>query len=197
MPTMTALHDHLKQRHTGRLHADERRAEVVEAAVTAFAEAGYAGTSTEEIARLAGVSQPYLFRLFGSKQALFMAAVERGFERTRLAFVDAAKTPLPVTDYHPVLAAVGARYAELLSDRTLLRLQLHAYAASSDPVIRDFVRGQFARLIATVADASGVPVTDLRDFFALGMLMNIAAALELTEADVAWQRMCEGGVVLG
>jgi AcrR family transcriptional regulator len=194
---MTAVHDHITQHHVSRLNADERRAEVVEAAVTAFAETGYAGTSTEAIARLAGISQPYLFRLFGSKQALFMAAVERGFERTRLAFADAARTPLPVSDYDPVLAAIGARYAEMLKDRTLLRLQLHAYAASSDPVIRDFVRGQFASLIATVAEASGVPVADLRDFFAQGMLMNLAAALELTEADVAWQRMCEGGVVLG
>jgi len=193
---MTAAPAPARPRAAGRLHADERRAEVVEAAITAFAEGGYAGTSTEEIARIAGVSQPYLFRLFGSKQALFMAAVGRGFERTRLAFADAAKHPLPVTDFHPVLAAIGNRYAELLSDRTLLRLQLHAYAASSDPVIRAFVRTEFARLIASVAESSGVPVADLRDFFAQGMLMNLAAALELTEADVAWQRMCEGGVVL-
>lgn len=194
---MTAIHDHVKARHGVRLHADERRAEVVEAAVQAFSEAGYAGTSTEDIAKIAGVSQPYLFRLFGSKQALFMAAVERGFERTRIAFTDAAQHPLPVTDFDPILAAIGARYAELLKDRTLLRLQLHAYAASSDPVIRAFVRGEIAKLIATVSEASGVDPANLRDFFAQGMLMNLAAALELTEADVAWQRMCEGGVVLG
>ena len=193
---MTAAPAPAQPRATPRLHADERRVEVVEAAVTAFAEGGYAGTSTEEIARIAGVSQPYLFRLFGSKQALFMAAVARCFERTREAFRDAAKHPLPVADYDPVLAAIGARYADLLKDRTLLRLQLHAYAASSDPVVRDFVRAEFASLIAAVADASGVPVADLRDFFAQGMLMNLAAALELTQADVAWQRMCEGGVVL-
>ncbi len=194
---MTALHHHASPRHAVRLNADERRAEVVEAAIEAFAEAGYAGPSTEEIAKLAGVSQPYLVRLFGSKQALFLAAVERCFERTRLAFLDAAQHPLPVSDFHPVLAAIGARYAELLRDRTLLRLQLHAYAASSDPVIREFVRGEFAKLISTVSEASGVPSSQLRDFFAQGMLMNLAAALELTEADAAWQHMCEGGVVLG
>jgi AcrR family transcriptional regulator len=186
-----------RPRAAGRLHAAERRAEVVEAAIRAFAEGGYSGTSTEEIARLAGVSQPYVFRLFGSKQALFMAAVGRCFERTRNEFIDAARHPIPVSDYHPVLAAIGNRYAELLKDRTLLRLQLHAYAASSDPVIRDFVRAEFAGLIAATAEASGVPASDLGDFFAQGMLMNLAAALELTEADVAWQRMCEGGAVLG
>jgi AcrR family transcriptional regulator len=176
-----------------RLNADERRADVLEAAIKAFAVGGYAGTSTEEIARLAGVSQPYLFRLFGSKQALFMAAVGRCFEKVRAEFTDAARHPLPATDLHPVLSAIAARYAGMLKDLTLLRLQLHAYAASSDPVIRDFVRAEFARLIAAVSALSGEPVADLRDFFAQGMLMNLAAALELTEADVAWQLMCEGG----
>jgi AcrR family transcriptional regulator len=183
-------------RHTGRLHADERRAEVIEAAIAAFAVGGYAGTSTEEVARLAGVSQPYLFRLFGSKQALFMAAVERAFGKVRTAFEDAARHPQPVGDYNPVLAAIGNRYAGLLQDRTLLRLQLHAYAASSDPVIREFVAAQFARLIATVSALSGAPADQLRPFFADGMLMNVAAALELTEADAAWQRMCEGWVAI-
>lgn len=180
-----------------RLNADERRADVIEAALRAFSVGGYAGTSTEEIARLAGVSQPYLFRLFGSKQALFMAAVGRCFEKVSLEFADAARHPLPVDDFHPVLAAIAARYAEMLKDLTLLRLQLHAYAASSDPVIRDYVRAEFARLIGTVSALAGVPASELRPFFAEGMLMNLAAALELSQADVAWQKMCEGGVVLG
>lgn len=176
-----------------RLNADERRADVVEAAIKAFAIGGYAGTSTEEIARIAGVSQPYLFRLFGSKQALFMAAVGRCFEKVRTEFADAARRPLPVDDFHPVLAAIGARYGEMLKDLTLLRLQLHAYAASSDPVIRDFVRAEFAHLVATVSELSGLPASELGDFFAQGMLMNLAAALEWTDAGIAWQRMCEGG----
>ena len=158
----------------------------------AFAVGGYAGTSTEEVARLAGVSQPYLFRLFGSKQALFLAAVGRCFEKVRAEFTDAARHPVPVPGFNPVLAAIGNRYAEMLKDLTLLRLQLHAYAASSDPVIQDAVRAEFAHLIATVSELSGVAASELGDFFALGMLMNLAAALGLTEAELAWQRMCEG-----
>ena len=78
-------------RHT----ADERRAEIIEVAVRAFASGGLAGTSTEEIARLAGVSQPYLFRLFGTKRDLFIAAVARAFERIRTTFEAAARQPAP------------------------------------------------------------------------------------------------------
>jgi AcrR family transcriptional regulator len=178
-----------------RLTADERRAEVIEAAVIAFGAGGLAGTSTEEIAHLAGVSQPYIFRLFRTKQELFIAAVGRAFERIRLAFEEAARHPAsdaPV-GYDPVLASLGRAYGELLSDRSLLRLQLHAFAACDDPVIRAFVRQQFAGLVTRVAELSAVSSLELRTFFAEGMLLNAAAAMDLTEADVAWQRICEGG----
>jgi AcrR family transcriptional regulator len=177
-----------------RLHADERRVEVIEAAVHAFAEGGLAGTSTEEIARLAGVSQPYVFRLFGSKHQLFLAAVGRGFERVRLTFEEAARHPIETDgSFDPILAAIGHAYGRLLmTDQALLRLQLHAYAACNDPVIRDFVRAEFAGLITAVSEVSGVPASALRPFFAEGMLMNVAATLDLSRADVAWDDMCEG-----
>lgn len=187
---------HVKTVHrAARMPAEERRIEVIEAAVQAFGSGGYAGTSTDEIARLAGVSQPYLFRLFGTKQDLFLAAVGRAFERIRIAFEDGARHPvegLPA-DVDPVLAGVGRAYGDLLTDTSLLRLQLHAFAACDDPAIRDFVRREFAALVRRVAELSGVPAADLRSFFAEGMLLNVAAAMELTEADVAWQRICEEG----
>ena len=200
MSTTPAIREHTQaiREHTRgirrRLHADERRAEVVEAAVQAFAAGGLAGTSTEEIARLAGVSQPYVFRLFGSKQQLFMAAVGRMFERIGSTFEDAARHPrTDAGDFDPVLASIGQAYGDLLADRTLLRLQLHAFAACDDPTVRDFVRAQFASLVARVSALSGQPASALREFFAEGMLMNVAAAMDLTEADVAWQRICDGG----
>src|SRR5215211_5965310 len=76
-----------------RLTADERRTDIVAAAVRAFASGGLAGTSTEEIARLAGVSQPYLFRLFGTKRDLFLAAVGGPFDRIVETFEQAAAQP--------------------------------------------------------------------------------------------------------
>lgn len=179
-----------------RLTAGERRAEIIEAAVKAFASGGLAGTSTEEIARLAGVSQPYLFRLFGTKRELFLAAVGRAFDRIEAEFEDAATRPAleaAAPGLNPVLFAVGHRYQAMLADRTLLRLQLHAYAACDDPDVRVVVRARFGHLVARVADLSGEPAESLRTFFAEGMLLNVAATMDLTQADVAWQRLCEGG----
>ena len=177
-----------------RLTADERRADVVEAAVKAFASSGLHGTSTEEVARLAGVSQPYLFRLFGTKRDLFLAALERMFGRLEQEFNDAADKPLvdAPDDYSPVLASMGLRYAKLLQDQSLLRLQLHGFAACDDPEIRAFVSRRFSDLITLVSARSGVPGTDLRDFFASGMLMNVAAAMQLDDSTLAWGQICEG-----
>lgn len=177
-----------------RLTADERRAEIVEAAVVAFAEGGLTGTSTEDIARLAGVSQPYLFRLFGTKRELFLAAVDRSFRRIETAFEEAARVPAIDAPYdtNPVLVSIGRAYGDLLADRSLLRLQLHAFAACGDDEVRGFVRGWFSDLVSLVAERSGTSPAELRTFFAEGMLLNVAAAMDLTEADVAWQRICEG-----
>jgi AcrR family transcriptional regulator len=199
---MTPVREHIETLHAThhgpRLTADERRAEIVEAAVKAFGSGGLAGTSTEEIARLAGVSQPYLFRLFGTKRDLFIAAVGRAFERIRLTFETAARAPVPAAEAaakggHPVLMSIGEAYGELLQDRSLLRIQLHAFAACDDPVVRVFVRQQFADLVARVAELADVSPLELRTFFAEGMLINVAAAMELKEADVVWESICEGG----
>ena len=142
------------------MSADERRAEIVEAAVRAFASSGLHGTSTEEIARLAGVSQPYLFRLFGTKRGLFIAALDRMFGRLEYELNDAADKPVVVgvpDDLSPVLASIARRYGKLLEDQSLLRLQLHGFAACDDPEIRAFVSRRFSDLIALVSERSGVP----------------------------------------
>lgn len=180
--------------HGQRLSADERRAEVIEAAVKAFSVGGLAGTSTEDVARIAGISQPYLFRLFASKRDLFLAAVGRSYERIEIAFREAARHPAAdAVGIDPVLLSIARAYGDFLGETPLLRLQLHAFAACDDPVVRTFVRRHFAGLVSLVSDLSGVPASSLRDFFAQGMFMNVAAAMELTEADVAWQAICEGG----
>src|SRR5216117_997720 len=111
-----------------RMPAAERREMVLEAAVAEFAVRGLAGTSTEDVARRAGISQPYLFRLFPTKKALFLALVDRCFRQVAAAFEAAAADRVG----EDALEAMGDAYHELLQDRTLLLLQLQAYAACDD-----------------------------------------------------------------
>src|SRR5688572_29101921 len=73
-----------------RKSAEVRREEILAVAIEQFAVGGYHGTSTEAIARAAGISQPYLFRLFRTKRELFLACHERTDEKLRGVFERAA-----------------------------------------------------------------------------------------------------------
>lgn len=169
-----------------RMTADERRGQVLKAAVAEFALGGLEGTSTEDIAQRAGISQPYLFRLYPSKKALFIAAVEAGFERINDALEQAAKDH----DDEAALEAMADTYATLLQDRELLLVQMQAYAACSDPDIRAATRRCFRRLWSTIAGLSGIGGEKLTTFVAVGMLLNVAASLELDEVDQEWAQLC-------
>jgi AcrR family transcriptional regulator len=173
--------------HTGvRMSAEERREAVLEAAIPEFAIRGLAGTSTEDVARRAGISQPYLFRLFPTKKALFLALVERCYRRVEAEFAAAAED-LTGED---ALVAMGEAYERLLGDRTLLLLQMQAYASCEDPDIGATTRAGFKHLWETVERLTGLPFESVVDFFAMGMLMNVAAAMDLPAVDERWTSWC-------
>jgi AcrR family transcriptional regulator len=169
-----------------RLTAEERRAEVLQAAVAEFARGGYAGTSTEDIAARAEISQPYLFRLFGTKRDLFVATMDVMHARIEEAFRAAADGKSGID----AMAAMGAAYQELLQERDLLLVQLNAYAASNDDAIRAAARRGLRHLWAVVGELTGLPEDDLRAFFAQGMLLNVLAAVDAGALDESWARAC-------
>ena len=174
---------------TTRISKDERRREIVEAATREFAVGGLHGTPVGAIAKRVGVSQPYLFQLFGTKKALFIAAVRRTFERTVAAFRTAAAEAGEDAGTEAVLMEMGLAYHQLLADRRLLLMQMQAYAASEDEEIREVVRDEMLRLVSFVQSASGAPDAAVREWLAYGMLMNVVAAMDLTEVDADWARM--------
>ena len=139
-----------------RMSAEDRRADVLRVAVAEFAKHGFEGTSTEDVARAAGISQPYLFRLFPTKKALFLALVEHGFSRVRDAFT----TAVGDRTGDDALEAMGEAYGELLRDRDELMLQLQAYAACDDPEIGAVTRREFGRLWRDVSRHSGTAAPD-------------------------------------
>jgi AcrR family transcriptional regulator len=176
---------------TTRISKEDRRREIVEAAVREFAVGGLHGTPVGAIAKQVGVSQPYLFQLFGTKKELFIAAVRRSFERTVAAFRTAAAEAGEDAGTEAVLMEMGLAYHRLLDDRRLLLMQMQAYAACADDEIREVVRDEMLRLVSFVQSASGAPDAAVREWLAQGMLMNVAAAMDLTGVDADWARvMC-------
>jgi len=175
--------------------ADERRDAIVAAATEEFATGGLVGASTEAIARRVGVSQPYVFQLFGTKKELFLAVVSSCFGRTVGVFEEAAGHAIPAPDCNPTLVAMGLAYKKLLADRTLLLMQLQSYAGCADPDVRNVVRAEWGRLYRRVHELSGASKAELHDFFAQGMLINLGAAVGLPGESEHWTlEMFEEGV---
>lgn len=168
-----------------RLSAAERKDDVLDAALVEFAERGLAGTSTEDIARRAGISQPYLFRLFGTKRELFIATVGRCFRETLELFQRAAEGKRG----EEALQAIGAAYMEQLeTDRTWLRAQMQAYTASDDPEIRAVVRAGYGDLVAYVRRVSDADWPTVWQFFATGMLLNVLASMQVNDNPEPWMQ---------
>ncbi len=165
-----------------RKSADVRRDEIVEAARVEFAIGGLHGTSTEDIARRAGVSQPYVFRLFGTKKELFLETVRRGFRHVLVVFQEAAAE----NREGDVFLSMGHAYGDVRRDRASLMFQMQAYAACEDPDVRGVVRGEFAQIYKFVESVSGGDDEKVQEFFKTGMLINVAAAMDLGALDAPW-----------
>jgi AcrR family transcriptional regulator len=174
-----------------RVPAAERREELISAAVHEFAHGGLHGTPVERIARRVGVAQPYVFSLFPSKLDLFLAALQRGFERVAETFHRAAaeyadgRAP---ADCEDALDAMGRAYKEMLiDDRDFLMLQHQSYAACDDDVVRACVRRSYAELVDLAEQLSDADPDRIDDFFRHGMALNVAAALRVEDLSVGCQ----------
>ena len=170
--------------------ADERRETILQAAGRVFAARGLHGTPTIEIAKAAGISQAYLFRLFPTKAELFTALVERTNARVHETMAQAAADAKAAGA--EVLPAMGMAYIGLLADRNLLLVQLHSHGASDDPAIREQMRACFARLVELVERESGAAPDEVREFFAQGMLLNVLAAMRAEDVDEHWAQVLLG-----
>jgi AcrR family transcriptional regulator len=175
---------------TTRKSATERRDEILEAALVEFAAHGLDGGSIDAVAKAVGISQPYVYRLFGTKKQLFIATIERCMRGT-LEMFHTASAGLKGED---ALHAIGEAYVErVASDPTYLHSQMQAYAACDDSEIREVVRRGYGELVEYVERVSGMPAEDVSHFFAKGMLLNVIASMDLLEADEGWaQRLIEG-----
>jgi AcrR family transcriptional regulator len=165
-----------------RQSAEERREAVLQAARREFALHGLEGTSTEDIARAAGISQPYLFRLFGTKKELYLAAAEQSARDTYELFAEAARGLSGTA----ALASMGEAYAEMIKDRTKLLLMLQCLAACDDDDIREAVRAKWRDLVRLVEGVSGEGEEVVSHFFASGMLLTVMTAMRLFEDRTEW-----------
>ena len=165
---------------SSRMSAEERRELVLAAATRAFARSGYAGTSTDAVAREAGVSQPYVVRIFGTKLDLFLEVLERSVTRIRTAFEAVlAEGPFdPESDQD--WGRMGLAYSQLVNDRDLLQVMMHGFSAGGVDEIAAAARRCMGDVFATIK-RTGCDDDRARDFVAHGMLLNVMLSMRAPE----------------
>ncbi len=168
--------------------AAERKVAVLSAAVTEFARSGYAGTSTETIAARAGISQPYLFRLFGTKKDLFVATYRQVGGRIVRDMTRAADG----LEGEEAMQAMGAAYLEMMADPELLQVQMHGFAAATgDADIAAACRDTFDVLWHFVKATTKLDDEMVRQFFSEGMMISVMSAIDLLSVSDHWaQSIC-------
>jgi AcrR family transcriptional regulator len=175
-----------------RMSAEDRRESVIRAAMIEFARGGYHGTSTEAIAKRVGVSQPYLFRLFPGKKAIFLAAAERCVEDTLRTFEEASKGLEGEEAEH----AMADAYTKVIAERPeWLMMQMQMYVAvgaaeqDGDHEFGEAVRAGWMRLWGAVHGPLGADVKETTNFLAYGMLINCLVAMGFPPEHRVWEGM--------
>lgn len=170
--------------------ADARRPEIIDAALVAFSRGGYGGTTVTDVAGEAGISSAYVLKLFGGKEALFVAALETCFDRIERTLADAHASGSPAE----ILDALGAAYAALIADRTLLLIQVHAQSVATIPAIGDALRAGLARIIRFAKQHSGAEDHEVQRFIAYGQLCHLVVTSGIAEVDDDWSRILTDGI---
>ena len=167
-----------------RMKSPERRELILRAATVVFGERGYVGATTDAVAKAAGVSQPYVVRMFGTKEALFLAVLERALGRLlggfRRALVDESSVG-PDGEPLPVRTRLGIAYADMLADRGLLLSLMHAFVLGAEPNIGERARQGFLEVYRFLRDEAGFSADEANEFLSVGMLLNTMVGLRMAD----------------
>ncbi|MCP2266037.1 TetR/AcrR family transcriptional regulator [Promicromonospora thailandica] len=173
--------------------AELRRPTVAAAAVRAFARGGYHGTTIADVAREAKISPAYVIKLFPTKEKLFTAALEACFDQILAALEAGADTASSISP-DEVLDAMADAYAALITDRTLLLLQVHAQSVAEIPEIGAAFRAGLERIVTYAKDRSRGTDEAVQRFIAFGQLCHLLVAANVQEVPGPWARLLTAGM---
>ncbi|GAA1442498.1 TetR/AcrR family transcriptional regulator [Leifsonia poae] len=165
-----------------RIPSGERREQILAAASLVFGERGYFGATTDQIAKAAGISQPYVVRMFGSKENLFVEVLARALDKLLVTFnatIDGWKADGSPADQ--IGRLLGTAYVNLIEDRGILLSLMQAFSMGHDPVIGAQARKGFIAIYTLLRDDAGFEPERVRTFLAEGMLLNTLLGLRLPE----------------
>lgn len=172
----------MKDELPARLGADDRREQILAAASVVFGERGYAGGTTDAIAKQAGVSQAYVVRMFGGKENLFREVVNRAATRVQAVFRDEIAKFTGDETMEQKRYALGIAYAQLVEDRGILLALLHAFSMGHDETFGPIGRECFLAVYRIVREEAGMDAETAVQFFSQGMLMMVLFGMRMPDA---------------
>ena len=173
--------------------AEAQRTKIVSRAISVFARSGFHATPVTAVAEAAEVSPAYVFRLFPGKVALFVATVDHCYARVCEALIAGGEAST-ATEPAQILEAMSEAYIELIRDRDLIMLQVHAQSACDVPEIRDAVRRGIADVVRAVSKVSGADGPSVQHFLAYGLLCHVIVQADLSAIDEDWARLVSDGI---
>lgn len=158
--------------------AHNRREQVLNAAVELFAEKGYYKTTTGDVARAVGVTQPYVFHFFKTKEDLYLAVLQRAYNKIMQTFtiVDAPADQLE--------EEMGKAFTELLNhSRNEILVVMMAYTIP-EKSIRECIKSQFDIVYERVKKrfieaGMAEPASMASEFIGTGLVVSMAEVLEM------------------
>ncbi|MGW9629666.1 TetR/AcrR family transcriptional regulator [Agromyces sp. NPDC055520] len=159
---------------TTHLKRATRQQLVLDAAMRVFARGGYFGATTSQIADAAGISQGYVLHLFGTKEALFLAVLERAGD----AIVEQMRS-IQLEEFD--LEHFDARYARTALDDTVMGVLLQGFATCSVPAVGTYVRELLSQMYEVLLEHTNATPEEARDYLARGLLVNTVLAMRFPE----------------
>jgi len=157
-----------------------RKQHILEAAAVLFAERGYYKTTTADVARAVGVTQPYVFHFFKSKEELYLAVLEQAAKQIYHAFESVEARPEHLKE------ALGQAFAKLLeTHRNEILLVMMSYAIP-EPAVREFTRQCFDVVydrLKTRFEQAGFPNPgfEASAFIGTGLVISLSETVGLTK----------------
>lgn len=172
-----------------RMKSEDRRELILQAATEVFGQYGYYGATTDQVAKAAGVSQPYVVRMFGTKEQLFLEVIERA-----LAFILATFRDVLAEGRTDLRHRFGVAYVDMLRQRGLLLSLMHSFVLGGDPGIGPVARRGYLEVYAFLRDEAGFTPDDAQRFLEGGMLLNTLVGLRMSDefetSDYANELLC-------
>ncbi len=173
--------------------ADARRDTVVASAIAVFARSGYLGTPIAAVAEHARISPAYVFKLFPGKETLFVAALDACFARV-IEALDRGAAESTDQSGPGILHAMGGAYADLIRERDLLMLQVHAQSAAAQPEIGQALRRGIEKVTTFAKSRSGAEDAEVQRFMAYGQLCHLIVTAGLEDSTAGWAALLTDGI---